>query len=60
MNVLRIVILLGLGFLIFYFYKKQNSSIDIEKSISETVLNSLSNTPFSNSFPSSSSYSISR
>lgn len=60
MSVIRIIIIIALIGLIFYLYKNQSAPLNIEKSISESILNSLSNTPFTNSFPSSSSYSISR
>ncbi len=59
MNLIRIIIIICFIVAIFYVYKNQNN-ITLDKSISESILNSLSNTPFSNSFPSSSSYSISK
>jgi hypothetical protein len=57
MNLLRIVIFAILFFCIFFLYKNQ-ANIELDKTITESILNSLSNTPFSNSFPSSSSYTL--
>jgi hypothetical protein len=59
MNLIRIIIFLVIIAIMFYLYKNQTANIQLE-SVSEEILNSMSNTPFSNSFPSSSSYSISR
>ena len=59
MNLIRIIIIIIFLAVIFYLYKDQNN-ITLDKSVSDSILNSLSNTPFTNSFPSSSSYSISR
>jgi hypothetical protein len=59
MNLIRFIIFFTIIVIIFYLYKNQTFDIQLN-SVSESVLNSLSNTPFTNSFPSSSSYSISR
>jgi uncharacterized membrane protein len=59
MNIIRIIIFIILIAIMFYLYKNQALNIQ-DNSVSDSVLNSLSNTPFTNSFPSSSSYSISR
>ena len=57
MNIIRIIIFLVLFLVIYFLYKPKD--IINENSVSKTILNSLSNTPFSNSYPSSSSYTVS-